>query len=438
METKKTKTRPLVVTVSGYPVKDVCSEIEAAIERGDAETACCLASELVLSGMHVALVALLTNTFAQWYVSVDATSMMRVYAAFDMMTRGLPDGIEARRDLVQVVVSMALGLPRQNAFEHVALRAGSSSSASASASGASASGAGSSGASSSGASSSSSASSSSASSSAHGLGIVGQTTRLYSVMQSGRGQDVARLVSRVLKDCSGGMSPPLPATVVSLAFCAIWDACTRAVDECDENDWRRAYVVAAHRMFSDCNATNTKAVCIKRRNIAVCAVLVAASAAAGVQLIDAPVPRCTWRGAIADVALAQAYGNMDAIFKTDGGLATTGGGEEGRGDGRGDEEDRSRRGGSGCGRGSGCGWGGDKDRDKGRGRGRGRGRDRDRDATYPQGMAYLQMYTTTTTPAPDASTHAYASADASAYAYAYADANAKSVAPMPKTIVFRN
>ncbi|KAG1669773.1 hypothetical protein FOA52_001602 [Chlamydomonas sp. UWO 241] len=294
-KTRKTKPKPSVVTVSGYPVKDVCNEIEAAIERGDAESACCLASELVLSGMHVALVTLLTNVFAMWYVSVDATSMTRMYAAFDMMTRGLPDGIEARRALVQVVVSMALGLPRQNAFEHVALRAGSHTD-------------------------SNDDDTDDTNKANTTTTLIGQTTRLYSVMQSGKGQDVARLVSRVLRDCSGGGSggaAPIPASVVSLAFCAIWDACTRAVDVCDELDWRRTYVASAHRMFCDCNATSSKAVCLKRRNIAVCAVLVAASAAAGVKLSDAPMPRCTWRGANADTALSQAYRNMDAIFKTE-------------------------------------------------------------------------------------------------------------------------
>jgi len=398
-KTRKIKPKPSVVTVSGYPVKDVCNEIEAAIERGDAESACCLASELVLSGMHVALVTLLTTQFAMWYVSVDAASMMRMYTAFDMMTRGLPDGIEARRALVQVVVSMALGLPRQNAFEHVALRAGSSNNTDSNYDDAA-------------------TDDTNKPSTTTATTLIGQTTRLYSVMQSGKGQDVARLVSRVLRDCSGGgcTASPVPASVVSLAFCAIWDACTRAVDECSELDWRRTYVASAHRMFCDCNASSSKAVCLKRRNIAVCAVLVAASAAAGVKLSHAPMPRCTWQGANADTALAQAYSDMDVIFKTD------------------DEGDDGGGGGGG-------GGGGPRVRPAATvARGGGAGT-----ATYPPGMAYLQMYTTMESDGsndPRAQPHRHRRSGVSnmnpTAQAATKDPAAAAPPPMPKTIVFRN
>lgn len=270
-------------TRSGYPVKDVLAAMETAIESRDAERACCLAAELAVSDQHPVLMDCLVDLFAQWYVSMDVLSLRRVHAAFGTAARGLAQGgLEARRALCELVISMSLGLPRQNALEHVARRVGG-----------------------------------------EGCGkakgcppeeVVARTMQMYPMMVRGSGDEAIQAMCGIFSACA--VKSRVPAGTVSLVFQGFWETCKSCcAGGAGREDWRMDYIRMARDLFyvMDDKVMPTRGRCMSRRNLVVCAILVANSILSGIDKV--PLPRSSWDASRAESAISRSIESLDSIFE---------------------------------------------------------------------------------------------------------------------------
>ena len=99
-------------TISGFVRRDVYRELNEAIEKKDGERACCLAAELAATeGESKGLIEHLLDLYGSHYISADGAALSRMCASFNKMM-----GSERYREgMVEVVLSMTLGLPRHDA-----------------------------------------------------------------------------------------------------------------------------------------------------------------------------------------------------------------------------------------------------------------------------------------------------------------------------------
>ena len=271
---------PGATTASGYARRDVARAMTDAIAAGDAERACCLAAELCAcapedrrtGGERAAcadVASRLVDVYAQSYASVDAGALRRVADAMRALF-GEPKetGADAnsdtgrRRAVCTAVVALTLGLPRQDVSEHILA-------------------------------------------SAYGaLGAAGTRPTTKSLVELIRAGRASEAVLKAHRD-----------SLKTAESCAtLWDACAFASASDSNSDyfcpsWRDGFVADARFLFHlGGRASSTKAVRQRRANLALCAVLVAASPS------STPAPPSTWAASRADRATEVGLRQIDAVF----------------------------------------------------------------------------------------------------------------------------
>ncbi len=262
-------------TISGYAILDAMDTLERSIEDGDAESACCMASELACTPLQVQpLIAMLVQIYAQWYVSVDMMTLGRIAKDVAAMS-SLPHDPAARRALCDMVVAMSLALPRQNAFEILSGRVSSASRPL---------------------------------TQTQPMPLVAMTSRLAGLMEH-NSTEAVRLAQQILTEMAARKTP---AAAVTAAVCAMWDACIHVASDVPPC---REFVASAHQLFQvGCkkDLPPNKRTCIARRNLLLCAILVAAGSAT---IRDGgSLPRSTWMAVRADATLKSALAKIDSVF----------------------------------------------------------------------------------------------------------------------------
>jgi hypothetical protein len=111
------------LTASGYCRKDAYESLSLSFAAGDVERCCCLAAELACTpGEPGALVGMLIDTYAQWYVCGSLAVVVRLARAFSDMDgqpsvmRSFATTPQLRRSLCEAVILTAT-LPRRSSNE---------------------------------------------------------------------------------------------------------------------------------------------------------------------------------------------------------------------------------------------------------------------------------------------------------------------------------
>jgi hypothetical protein len=174
-----------------------------------------------------------------------------------------------------MVVAMSLALPRQNAFEILSGRVSSSSRPL---------------------------------TQTQPMPMVAMTSRLAGLMEH-NSTEAVRLAQQILTEMAAQKTP---AAAVTAAVCAMWDACIHVASDVPPC---REFVASAHQLFQvGCkkDLPPNKRTCIARRNLLLCAILVAAGSST---IRDGgSLPRSTWMAVRADATLKSALAKIDSVF----------------------------------------------------------------------------------------------------------------------------
>ena len=263
------------LTARGFACREVAKALDDAISAADAERACCLAAELAAAtgrGCDVEsedfamreVADKLVDVFAAHYATVDASAVHRIAEAISTMSSVSSSREERRAAMCDAVVSLAMGLPRQEASAQIlasAYRAcGSASTESR---------------------------------------TTGDDAALGDYVRRGRTYEAVLKANR--------------ESMLTVDSClAMWRACTDVVDSvggsCRRAHWQRTFVADAKTLFFHGPQSNTKAVRVRRTGLALCAVLVASSRHAS------GTPPSTWAGPRADAAIASARSLIGGVF----------------------------------------------------------------------------------------------------------------------------
>ena len=263
------------LTARGFACREVAKALDDAISAADAERACCLAAELAAAtgrGCDVEsedfamreVADKLVDVFAAHYATVDASAVHMIAEAISTMSSVSSSRDERRAAMCDAVVSLAMGLPRQEASAQIlasAYRAcGSASTESR---------------------------------------TTGDDAALGDYVRRGRTYEAVLKANR--------------ESMLTVDSClSMWRACSDVVDcvggKCRRAHWQRTFVEDARTLFFHGPQSNTKAVRVRRTSLALCAVLVASSRHAS------GTPPSTWAGPRADAAIASARSLIGGVF----------------------------------------------------------------------------------------------------------------------------
>lgn len=266
-------------TISGFSLSDAVNMLERSIESSDAEAACNIAAELALTkDTTQILITHLIRIYSQWYVSVDMSTMSRIAHDIQMMAK-LPQNSDARKCLCDMIIGLSMALPRQNAFEVLGGRVRGESIEP----------------------------SLPPSSTPHVHNIIVMATRLGKLLLTDS-TGAVRLAQQILNDVNL-RSTPTPS--ISAAICIMWTSIMNAVADVESC---KNFVDNASMLFHygvKKGTTPNKRICTARRNLLLCAILVAAGSST--IRSGGPLPRNTWNAMI-QPTLSSAQMMIDSIF----------------------------------------------------------------------------------------------------------------------------